>query len=169
MKIQAGGKPLNFAVVGCGRVSYKHFQAILELAGEARLCAVCDINAGKAQAAGEHHGVPWFTNYHEMLGRHPEIDVINVLVPTGYHAQVVIELASHGKTIIVEKPMALTVADCEAMIQACRQYSATLFVVYQNRYNTPVQAARLAWEQGRFGKAVLGIRARALVPSPGLL
>lgn len=156
MKIHVGGKPLNIAVVGCGRVSYKHFQAITELAGEARLCAVCDIDPAKARAAGEQHGVPWFTSYHEMLARHPEIDVINVLVPTGYHAQVVIELARHGKTLVVEKPMALTVADCEAMIQTCQQHGTALFVVYQNRYNTPVQAARLAWEQGRFGKAVLG-------------
>jgi len=156
MKIHIGGKPLNIAVVGCGRVSYKHFEAIAELADEVRLCAVCDIEPAKAQAAGERHGAPWFTSCQEMLARHPEIDVINVLVPTGYHAQVVIELARYGKAIVVEKPMALTVADCEAMIQACQQHGAALFVVYQNRYNTPVQAARQAWEQGRFGKAVLG-------------
>jgi predicted dehydrogenase len=91
-----------------------------------------------------------------MLRRHPETDVISVLTPTGYHARHVVDLAQYGKHIVVEKPMALTLADCDAMIAACARQGGRLFVVQQNRFNRAVVAARTALEQGRFGKMVLG-------------
>ena len=91
-----------------------------------------------------------------MLKRHPDIDVVNVLTPTGYHARHVIDLARHGKHLVVEKPMALRVSDCDRMIAACRKNGCRLFVVKQNRYNGAVVAARQALEAGRFGKMVMG-------------
>src|SRR5690606_34258548 len=91
---------------------------------------------------------------HAMMQAHPELDVVSVCVPTGYHARVVIDLAAYGKHLITEKPMALSVADCEAMIDACEKSGSQLFVIYQNRYNPPVQAARRALEAGRLGKLV---------------
>ncbi|MFP4212736.1 MAG: Gfo/Idh/MocA family protein [Desulfohalobiaceae bacterium] len=146
---------LNFAVIGCGRVAYKHFQALQTLQDQARLIAVCDINPEKAGAAAQKYGVPAYLDYHELLARHPEVDVLQVLVPTGYHAAVVQDLASYGRHIVVEKPMALRIKDCEAMIQACEEHGCQLYVIYQNRYNPPVQAARLAWDQGRLGRPVM--------------
>lgn len=148
-------EPVAVAVVGCGRVAYKHFDAIAEMT-EARLVAVCDSDPAKASASACAHGVPGHTDYHAMLAAHPQIELIHVLVPTGYHARVVIDLARYGRAIVVEKPMALTVADCEAMIGACAAHHAPLYVVYQNRFNTPVQAARRAFEADRFGTPVLG-------------
>jgi UDP-N-acetyl-2-amino-2-deoxyglucuronate dehydrogenase len=148
-------KRLNFAVVGCGRVAYKHFGALETLSDQAGLVAVCDIEQGKAAAASEKYNVPAYNDYSEMMTKHPEIDVVMVLIPTGYHAPVVIDLARFGRHILVEKPMALRVSDCEAMIRACKENGCKLFVIYQNRYNLPVRAARAAWEEGRFGKPVM--------------
>jgi predicted dehydrogenase len=148
-------QPVAVAIVGCGRVAYKHFEAVAQMR-EARLVAVCDIDPAKAAASAAAQGVPGYTDYHAMLAAHPEIELIHVLVPTGYHAAVVIDLAAYGRSIVVEKPMALTVADCDAMIAACAAHHAPLYVVYQNRFNTPVQAARRALEAGRFGTPVLG-------------
>jgi predicted dehydrogenase len=91
-----------------------------------------------------------------MMKNHPEIDVVNVATPTGYHARHVVAVAEYGKHIIVEKPMALKVSDCEAMINACAKNGGRLFVVKQNRFNKAVQAARKALESGRFGKQVMG-------------
>jgi predicted dehydrogenase len=68
----------------------------------------------------------------------------------------VIDLARHGRNIVVEKPMALRVPDCKAMIAACKKARCRLFVVKQNRFNPAVQAARQALETGRFGKLVMG-------------
>lgn len=147
-------RPLNFALVGCGRIAYKHIEALGKIPAYARLVAVCDKDEEKAKAKGEETGASWYVDYHEMMSAHPEIDVVNVCVPTGYHAEVVIDLASHGKHLVTEKPMALSVADCDAMLQACENSGSELFVIYQNRYNPPVQAARRALESGRLGKLV---------------
>jgi len=146
---------LNAALIGCGRVSENHLAAITS-SPFSRLVAVCDIDPAKARAKGEKYQVPFYTDYHEMLHAHPEIKVINVATPTGYHARQVIDLARHGRHIIVEKPMALTVRDCDAMIHACAKNKCRLFIVKQNRFNPAVQVARRALEEGRFGKMVLG-------------
>lgn len=147
---------LNFALVGCGRIAKRHS----ELLGHgqidgARLSAVCDIVAGKAQAIGERFGVPAYTDMHEMM-RREAVDVVVVLTESGHHAKHVVELAAHGKHIVVEKPMALTLDDADAMIRACDAAGVRLFVVKQNRFNVPVVKAREALEEGRFGKMVLG-------------
>lgn len=147
-------RPLNFALVGCGRISYKHIEAINKIPEYARIVAVCDLEESKAQAKAQELGAAAYTDYHKMLQERPDIDVITVCVPTGYHARVVIDLAQYGKHLITEKPMALSVADCEAMARAAQQNGAELFVIYQNRYNPPVQAARRALEAGRLGKLV---------------
>jgi len=146
---------LKFGVVGCGRISGNHLRALTSPEVGASLVAVADIQKDRARAASGQYRVPCYVDYHEMLDRHPDIDVIDVLTPTGYHARHVIDLARYGKHLVVEKPMALRVSDCDRMIAACRKHGGRLFVVQQNRYNSVVVAARRALEGGRFGKMVL--------------
>lgn len=152
----AESRKLKFAVIGCGRVSNNHFGALTSGYIPAELVAVADIVEEKARAKSERLNVPFYTDFHQMAEKHPEIDVFDVLTPTGYHARHVTELAKYGKHIVVEKPMALTVGDCDAMIEACRGRGVRLFVVKQNRFNRAVVAARAALDEGRFGKLVLG-------------
>jgi len=147
---------LRWAVVGAGRICEKHLGAITSEFVNGHLVAICDLDAEKARAKGEKYGVPWYTDFHEMMRRHPEIDIVDVLTPTGYHAEHVIALAPYGKHIVVEKPMALRVSDCDAMIAAAEKHGCRLFVVKQNRFNRAVVAARRALEENRFGKMVLG-------------
>lgn len=148
---------LCFAQVGCGRVSRNHLEAVTRPDFPGRLAAVCDLDAAKARAKSAKHGdVPWYTDYREMLAKHPEVDVVDVATPTGLHAQHVIEIAGLGRHVVVEKPMALRVEDARAMIAAARRAKRRLFVVKQNRFNTAVQAARRALEEGRFGRLVMG-------------
>lgn len=149
-------KKLNFAIVGCGRVSYKHLNALDELKDHANIVAVCDIDKVKALDKATKYNVPYYTDYHTMLSSHKDIDVVNILTPTGYHAQHVIDIAAYGVNVITEKPMSLSVHDCERMIEACRKAGSKLFVIYQNRYNPPVVAAKKALDQGRFGALFLG-------------
>ena len=85
-----------------------------------------------------------------------QIDCVSVLTESGAHAGNVVELAPYGKHIVVEKPMALTLDDADAMIAACDQHNCRLFVVKQNRFNVPVRKLREALDAGRFGKLVLG-------------
>jgi predicted dehydrogenase len=122
-----------------------------------RLVAVCDQQIDRAQAIGDKHKVPFFRSHFEMLEKMgDEIDVVSILTPSGLHATHTIDVARMGKHVVVEKPMALTLSDADAMISACDAASVRLFVVKQNRYNHPVKKLRQALEAGRFGKLVLG-------------
>jgi UDP-N-acetyl-2-amino-2-deoxyglucuronate dehydrogenase len=147
---------LRFALVGCGRIAKRH----AELLGQrqiqhAELAAVCDVIPERAERIGREYSVPYFRDMHEMMRSVP-IDVVVVLTESGRHAEHVIALAPYGRSIIVEKPMALTLDDADAMIRACDQVGIRLFVVKQNRFNVPVVKLREALEQGRFGRLVLG-------------
>lgn len=147
---------LNFALVGCGRIAKRHSELLGhgQITG-ARLIAVCDIVESKARAIGDRFNVPTYTDMHEMMDRE-SVDVVVVLTESGLHARHVVELATHGKHVVVEKPMALTLDDADAMIQACDKANVRLFVVKQNRFNVPVVKAREALEAGRLGKLIMG-------------
>jgi UDP-N-acetyl-2-amino-2-deoxyglucuronate dehydrogenase len=149
-------RPLRVALLGCGRISGRHSELLgnRQVAG-AELAAVCDIVEERARQVGERYSVPYYTDMHEMAAR-KDVDVIAVLTESGNHARHVIELARYRKHILVEKPMALTLDDADAMIRACDVNSAKLFVVKQNRFNVPVRKLREALEAGRFGKLVMG-------------
>lgn len=154
-------KDLRFALVGCGRIAKRHSELLgMRQIQGAVLAAVCDVVEEKARRVGKQFSVPHFTDMHEMM-KSVEVDVVVVLTESGLHAQHVIALAPYGKSILVEKPMALTLADADDMIRACDRAGVRLFVVKQNRFNVPVQKLREALEQGRFGRLVLGtIRVR---------
>jgi UDP-N-acetyl-2-amino-2-deoxyglucuronate dehydrogenase len=147
---------LQIAIVGCGRIAQRHADLLgmHQIAG-ARLAAVCDIVPGRAQAFAARYGVPGFTSLDEMLAMEG-IDVVSVLTPSGMHAEHAIAVARTGRHVIVEKPMALTLVDADAMLRECEAAGVQLFVVKQNRFNVPVRKAREALDAGRFGKLVLG-------------
>jgi predicted dehydrogenase len=152
---------LNFAIVGCGRISKRHSELLgLNQIEGAKLSAVCDIIPEKAQSVGERFKVPHFTDMHEMMKK-ATVDVVVVLTESGNHAEHVVALAKYKKHIVVEKPMALTLTDADRMIAACKESGSRLFVVKQNRFNVPVVKLREELEAGRFGKMVMGtIRVR---------
>lgn len=152
---------LRFAIVGCGRIAKRHSELLgLNQIEAACLTAVCDKVADKANEIGDRFSVPSFTDMHEMM-LSIDADVVVVLTESGNHAHDVVALAPYGKHIVVEKPMALTLDDADAMIDACDRAGVKLFVVKQNRFNVPVVKLREALEAGRFGKLVLGtIRVR---------
>jgi len=146
---------LKFALLGCGRISRKHVDAIGK-AEHAKLVAACDSDRDRAAAVAKKLDIPFFTDVDDMLRSVPEIDVVNILTPTGHHAQHTVRVASYGKHVVVEKPMALRLEDADEMILACDRAGVRLFVVKQNRYNLPVQRLRRVLEAGRFGKLVMG-------------
>jgi len=146
---------LRFALVGCGRISYRHAELLYNQIPDAELVAVCDIVKKKAQNYSEKYNIPFYVDYHEMLHKE-KIDVVNILTESGNHAKHTLEVLDYSKHVIVEKPMALKITDADAMILKAKQKNVKLFVVKQNRYNYPVLKLREAIEEGRFGKLVLG-------------
>ncbi len=150
--------PLKIALIGCGRIAKKHSEILTENAiTGVKLSAVCDDKPDRAKKYGEKYKIPYFTDYNEMLRVcDSEIDCVNILTPSGLHAKHAIDVAKYKKHIVVEKPMALTLEDADAMTAAARAGGVRLFVVKQNRYNIPVQKMREALVDGRFGKLVMG-------------
>jgi predicted dehydrogenase len=147
---------VKFAIVGCGRILKKHLEAIRDIE-KAELVAVCDIIGKKAEIAGKNANVPWYTDYSEMLSKHPETDVVTILTPSGMHSDHVIDIANKFKKhIVCEKPMALKLTDADRMIRTCDINGVKLFVVKQNRFNLPVQILRKKIKDGGFGKIVMG-------------
>lgn len=148
---------LNFALVGCGRIAAKYGEILRKKhVKNADLVAACDIDQTRAQMFSRKFKVPVYADYHDMMQKETKIDVVCVLTPSGIHAQNTIELTRYKKHIVVEKPMALTIDDADAMIHACDHSGVRLFVVKQNRYNLPVQELRRALNENRFGRLIMG-------------
>jgi predicted dehydrogenase len=147
---------LNFALLGCGRISKRHSELLGEnqISG-AKLVAVCDKDLSKTEVIAKKYCISAYSDMHEMM-KSESIDVVVVLTESGLHARHTIELAPYGAHIMVEKPMALTLDDADAMIEACDNNGVKLFVVKQNRFNLPVVQLRKALEEGRFGKLIMG-------------
>lgn len=142
---------IKFAVVGCGNIGKRHI-AVIDADEKAELVAICDINKDTADALSTlYNNVPVFTNYNELL-RYTDADIISICTPHGLHATMTIEAARSKKHILVEKPMALNLSDCRAMIEEAKLQGVELFVVKQNRYNKPIALTKKALDEGKLGK-----------------
>ena len=149
-------KPLNVALVGCGRISRKHAEILSKQNIKGlRLKAVTDLDLQKAKKLGNEFEIPYYENIHKMMNEE-DIDLVTVLTESGSHASIVLELAKYKKHIVVEKPMALRLSDADKMIEECDRMGIRLFVVKQNRYNLPIIKLREALDNNRFGKIFLG-------------
>jgi UDP-N-acetyl-2-amino-2-deoxyglucuronate dehydrogenase len=143
-------RPYRVGIVGCGRISQFHIEALQKVDGLV-LAAVCDIDAERARAAGEKAGVPSFASLDAML-KGAELDIVTVCTPSGLHPEHAIAAAKAGKHVVSEKPMALSLDAADSMIAACEKANVRLFVVKQNRLNPPIQLLKRAVDRGRFGR-----------------
>ena len=142
-------RPLTIGLVGCGAISTQHVEAIAAVDG-LRLGAVMSASAERARSVGEHVRVPWTTSLDELLDR-PDIDAVAILTPSGLHAAQAIAALEHGKHLLVEKPLALTVADAEAVIKVANWAGLTLATVSQRRFEPAMRVLRRAVEDGALG------------------
>jgi UDP-N-acetyl-2-amino-2-deoxyglucuronate dehydrogenase len=141
---------VRVALVGCGRISRNHLDAIARIDG-LRLVAVADRDLARAQAAGAGQGVPAFASLDEMLAAVPS-DLVSICTPSGLHPQHGIAAARAGRHVLTEKPMAISLEAADALVQACDAAGVHLFVVKQNRLNPPIQLLKRAVDKGRFGR-----------------
>jgi UDP-N-acetyl-2-amino-2-deoxyglucuronate dehydrogenase len=146
-------RPVRVAIVGCGRISGSHVGAIDKIDG-LELVAVSDTEIDRAKTLGAERGIPAFRTLEELLAA-VECDVVGICTPSGLHPAHGIIAARAGKHVVTEKPMAISLADADALVQACDAAGVHLFVVKQNRLNPPIQLLRRAVEKGRFGRLYL--------------
>jgi predicted dehydrogenase len=148
------------AVIGCGDVSVVHLQAIENLAG-IDLVGVCDIDPVRAAATAERYGVPPFADHRQLLEA-TRPDVVHVCTPHHQHVPVAIDCLDAGVAVLVEKPVAHTVAEADRLIAAAREHpDVKAGICLQNRYNAATRAARALLDSGELG-AVMGGSATVL-------
>jgi UDP-N-acetyl-2-amino-2-deoxyglucuronate dehydrogenase len=143
-------KTFRVALVGCGRISKNHFEAIEQIDGLA-LAAVCDVDPDRAAQAGAQGNVPHYSSYEKML-KESKADVVTIATPSGLHAEQGVAAALAGKHVVMEKPMAISLTGADALVHACDKAGVQLFVVKQNRLNPPVQLLKRAVDRNRFGR-----------------
>ncbi len=159
-------RKFKIAIIGCGRISYKHLQGILDNRNEMELVALCDISVDKANGRREEYlsklnssdvnsEISIYEDYKKMIEKE-EIDIISISTESGYHPAIAIYCMERKKHIIVEKPMALSVKDADNMIQTAKSNNVKLCVCHQNRFNEPIQKLREAIDGDRFGNLING-------------
>jgi len=153
----------SVALIGCGRISFKHIEAYVKNADVMRLVAVCDPVAEKAEAkAAEYRKaspdaeVSVYADYKRLLAERKP-DIVTIATESGKHPAIAIDCLEAGAHVICEKPMALSTKDADAMISAARKADRKLAVCFQNRFNAPVRKLREARDAGRFGRLLHGM------------
>lgn len=157
-------KKLNFAIIGCGRISYKHVEGLYENKDLANLVATCDVKIDLAEAKAKEYvekmgdnslRIGTYEDYKEMLEKE-DIDVVTIATESGYHAEIAIYCMNRGKHVIVEKPMAMSIDDANRMIEVAKANNVKLSVAHQNRFNKPIQKLREAVEGNKLGRIMNG-------------
>jgi UDP-N-acetyl-2-amino-2-deoxyglucuronate dehydrogenase len=148
---------INFALLGCGRIASRHIEAI-QISSNANLIAVCDMDEERASLTAKLAGVPHYSNYHEMLTRHPTIHVVTILTPSGAHFEQGADIiTSYQKHLLLEKPPVMTLAQAAALKQLAAIHGVKIFPLFQNRFNKAVQKVKHAIaDGGDLGKLRVG-------------
>ncbi len=144
----------NLALLGCGKVAHLHAKAIENLP-EARLAAVWSRTEKNAANFSRQYATKAYENIREMITKE-KIDLAIVCTPHPFHRSPAEEAAMAGAHVLVEKPLASTLGDCDAMIKTCENAGVRLGVVSQRRWYAPVKRVKDAIDAGKIGRPVLG-------------
>ena len=144
---------VHFAVVGCGHIGKRH-AAMISQNPDAELAALCDIQPKEALGL-ENYNVPFFPSIDTLLASNIEYDVVVVATPNGLHEQQALKALNADKSIVIEKPMALTKAGCERIIFKALQKSKQVFCVMQNRYSPPSVWLKELLDKDTLGKVFM--------------
>lgn len=146
-------QPVRVGLIGCGKVGQIHAAALKTL-DEAKFVAACDASSERAQAFATKFGVRPFTDMAAMLR---EVEAVVIGTPHPMHAEPAVRALDAGVHVLVEKPMAATLADCDAMLSASHRSGATLGVISQRRFLPPAQRMKQAIDAGKIGAPALGV------------
>jgi len=142
---------IRFAIVGWGHVARKHKEAIERIEG-AQMVAACDVNPDRLLELSSLPGIRCFTNMSVMLEAMPDIDAVSICTPSGLHAELAIAAARAGKHVLIEKPIAMTLEQTDAIIKEAAVRQVKVGVVHPNRFRPAIRTLKHAIEQGVFGK-----------------
>jgi predicted dehydrogenase len=141
-------RKINFGLIGCGNIGARHAEYISKY-GE--LKAVCDNKEERAKKISSEHNCNSYERIEDLLNNEKQIDVISICTPNYLHCKHTVQSLEAGFNVLCEKPMALTVAECELMIKTSEKYNKRLFVVKQNRFNPSIVELKNIIDNGILG------------------
>lgn len=146
---------MNYALIGCGRIATNHIKAAVN--NKLDIVAVCDILPEAMEALLTKHGlekddsIKRYTDYKQMLEEN-DITLVSIATESGIHAEIALYCIDQGVNLIIEKPMAMSMADAEEIIRRSEEKGVKVSACHQNRFNVAIQELRRAVEAGRFGQ-----------------
>lgn len=146
---------MKYALIGCGRIAVNHIKAALNNGLE--ICAVCDIKPEAMETLLSKYGlekeeaIRRYTSYRDLLAAEKPT-LMSIATESGIHAEIALACIDAGVNIIIEKPMAMSMADAEEIIRRSEQAGVKVSACHQNRFNVAVRQTRKALEEGRFGQ-----------------
>ncbi|WP_026485513.1 Gfo/Idh/MocA family protein [Caldanaerobius polysaccharolyticus] len=147
---------INVAIVGAGNISPAHIKGFLEFPQRCKIVAICDIYKEKAAEKKKRFGLNdaiVYENYKEIL-KMEDVDVVDICTPPYTHANIAVDSLNAGKNVIVEKPMAASLEECDKMLEASRKNKKLLSVISQNRFRTQFMKLKKVVESGLAGDIV---------------
>ena len=150
---------MKYALIGCGRIATNHMKAATN--NELEVVGVCDVIPEKMDEILEKHQldkdptVKKYLDYKELiLTEKPEL--VSIATESGNHAELALFCIDNGVNVIIEKPMAMSIADADEIIRRSDEKGVKVSSCHQNRFNLAIQEMRKAVEGGRFGKVSHG-------------
>ncbi|WP_346675700.1 Gfo/Idh/MocA family protein [Enorma phocaeensis] len=147
---------MKYALIGCGRISTNHIAAAVR--NGFTIVAVCDVEPEKMEEVLAKHGladdssIARYVDYRQMLADRPELELISIATESGKHAAIALDCIDAGVNVIIEKPLAMSMADADEIIRRSEEKGVLVSACHQNRFNVAVQKTRAALEAGRFGR-----------------
>ena len=147
---------MKYALVGCGRIATNHVKAVLNNGLE--FVAACDVEPENIENLLAKHNlekdssIARYIDYKKMVEEHPELELVAIATSSGIHTEIALYCIDHGINVIIEKPMAMNMADAEEIIRRSQEKGVKVSACHQNRFNVAVQQMRKAVENGRCGK-----------------
>lgn len=152
---------IKFGLIGCGRISVNHIAAVLANNSSYSINALCDILPERMDTVltqipeGLRGKVNTYRNYQEMLSNE-DIEVVSICTESGKHAAIGLDAIKSKKHVVIEKPMALSIADADELICSSRDNNVILYPCHQNRFNKSIQKVRESLDKGRLGSIMHG-------------
>jgi len=145
-------KPIKIGIIGCGGISRAHARGYQNLTDLFQVTATCDVVESNAIERGQQLGAKnIYTDYKKML-KEADIDAVDICLPHDIHAEVAISALESGKHVIVEKPIATTLAEADDMVSTANKTGLTLMVALNERYDSVHQHIKKMIDNGTLGK-----------------
>lgn len=147
-------RKIKTGIIGCGKVGHMHARALKNLP-ESLFTAVYDNDLNRAKEFAKQYNIKAYSDIEEMVVR-SGVECVNICTPHPIHADPAIKAAQAGMHVLVEKPLASSLEDCDVMIQAAKEKGVVLGTMCQRRFYPPSQRIRKAIDDGKIGKPILG-------------